>query len=121
MTKLNVDYPSFEEYMERALKSSTRQLRKKFPIADQTAGLKLDILVDVSLIVDQIYSLYLQVYHRSRLKFEKLTKRFSCEIGREMRDTVRLFVWTLDDRIVAFTLCTLENEDIFAEYLGLDY
>jgi hypothetical protein len=34
MTKLNIDYPSFDEYMNSALNSSTRsKLRKKFKIA----------------------------------------------------------------------------------------
>jgi hypothetical protein len=36
MTKLNIDYPSFDEYMKTALNSSTRAtLRKKFRAAEQ--------------------------------------------------------------------------------------
>ena len=38
-----------------------------------------------------------------------------------MPDKVRYFVWRQEGRAVAFSLCMVEGEDIFAEYLGLDY
>src|SRR5262249_1494005 len=44
-----------------------------------------------------------------------------CELGRRMPDKVRFFVWWQDDRIVAFTVCMLEGDDFYAEYIGLDY
>lgn len=122
MTKLNIDYTSFDEYMNKALNSATRtKLRKKFRAATQAAPIEMSVVDDVTPVVDHIYPLYLQVYERSRLHFEKLTKEYFCRLGREMPDKVRFFIWHQNARIVAFTLCMIEGDAIYAEYIGLDY
>ena len=38
-----------------------------------------------------------------------------------MPETVRFFVWRQERRAVAFSLCMLEGDRIYDEYLGLDY
>jgi hypothetical protein len=38
-----------------------------------------------------------------------------------MPEIVRFFVWRQEARIVAFSLCMIEGDAIFAEYIGLDY
>jgi predicted N-acyltransferase len=38
-----------------------------------------------------------------------------------MPDKVRFFIWRQNGRIVAFTLCMIEGDAIYAEYIGLDY
>jgi Peptidogalycan biosysnthesis/recognition len=122
MTKLNIDYPSFDEYMRRALNSSTRaKLRKKFRAAEQAEPIAMSIVGDVTPIIDDIHPLYLQVYKRSKLHFEKLTKEYFCALGRRMPDKVRFFVWSQNTNIIAFTLCMIERDAIYAEYIGLDY
>jgi hypothetical protein len=122
MTCLNIEYENFEDYMTRALNSSTRRkLRKKFKIADQAAPIEMSVVDDVAPFVDEIYPLYLQVYERSKLHFEKLTKAFFCGVGRLMPDKARFFIWRQEGRIVAFSLCLLEGEALYAEYIGLDY
>src|SRR5215469_16800579 len=122
MTRLNIDYASFDDYMNRALNSATRRkLRKKFRIAAQAPPIDLSVVDDVTSIVDKVYPLYLQVYERSKLHFEKLTEGFICGLGRLMPDKVRFFVWRQDAKVVAFSLCMLEGDAIYAEYIGLDY
>jgi hypothetical protein len=122
MTCLNIEYANFEDYMTRALNSSTRRkLRKKFKIADQAAPIDMSVVDDVAPFVDELYPLYLQVYERSKLHFEKLTKAFFCNVGRLMPDKARFFIWRQEGRIVAFSLCLLEGEALYAEYIGLDY
>jgi predicted N-acyltransferase len=121
LTVLNIQYSSFDEYMQKALNSATRsKLRRKFRA---TLGLpiKLTVSNDVRSIVDEIYPLYLQVYDRSKLHFEKLTKEYFCQLGRSMPDRVRFFVWRHQGRAVAFGECMVHGETMFAEYLGLDY
>src|SRR6202043_970137 len=118
----NIDYPSFDAYMGRALNSATRRkLRKKFEAAALAAPIEMSLVQDVEPIIDDIYPLYLQVYNRSKLHFEKLTKPFFCGIGRLMPDKVRFFLWRQNGRIVGFTLCMIELDTIYAEYIGLDY
>jgi hypothetical protein len=122
MTCLNIDYANFEDYMTRALNSATRRkLRKKFKIADQAAPIEMSVVVDVTPFVDEVHPLYLQVYERSKLHFEKLTKAFLCGVGRLMPDKARFFIWRQNGRIVAFSLCLLEGDAFYAEYIGLDY
>jgi hypothetical protein len=122
MTRLDIDYPSFEDYLQRALSRKTRRdLRLKFRTAEQAAPIVLEVCTDVTPIIDELYPLYLQVYGRSRMQFEKLTRTYFCEIGGRMPDKVRFFVWRQNGRAVAFSLCMLEGDAIYAEYLGLDY
>ena len=122
MTGLSIDYPSFDAYMAKALNSATRRkLRKKFQAAALTSPIEMSVLSDVTAIIDEVYPLYLQVYDRSKLHFEKLTPSFFCGLGRLMPDKVRFFVWRQNERVVAFTLCMSEGDTIYTEYIGLDY
>jgi len=122
MTRLNIDYPSFADYMDRALNSATRRkLRKKFLAAAGAPPIEMSVVADVAPIIDDVYPLYLQVYERSKLHFEKLTREFFCGLGRLMPEIVRFFVWRQEARIVAFSLCMIEGDALYAEYIGLDY
>ena len=81
MTKLNIDYVSFDDYMKNALNCATRtKLRKKFRAAAQAMPIEMSVVGDVTPIIDNIYPLYLQVYERSKLHFEKLTKEYFCKL-----------------------------------------
>jgi hypothetical protein len=122
MTRLNIDYPSFDEYMNKALNSATRRkLRKKFKSALQGPPIEMSVVDDVTSIIGEVYPLYLQVYERSKLHFEKLTSEFFCGLGRRMPDKVRFFVWRQNKRIIAFSLCMPEHDALYAEYVGFDY
>ncbi|HMF21225.1 MAG TPA: GNAT family N-acetyltransferase [Pseudolabrys sp.] len=122
MTKLNINYASFAEYMNKALNSATRtKLRRKFRAAAGGAPIELAVVNDIAPVIDEIYPLYLQVYERSKLHFEKLSKEYFRRLGLMMPDKVRFFVWRQNARIVAFTLCMIEDDAIYAEYIGLDY
>jgi predicted N-acyltransferase len=103
MTRLCIDYASFDDYMNRALNSATRKkLRKKFQATEQAPPIQMSIVDDVMSVITQVYPLYLQVYQRSKLHFEKLTEEYFCELGHRMRDKVRFFLWRQRGRIVAF-------------------
>jgi peptidoglycan biosynthesis/recognition FemAB-like protein len=122
MTRLNIAYASFDDYMQIALNSATRRkLRKKFRATELGIPIELSVTNDVTPIVDEIYPLYLQVYERSKLHFEKLTKAYFCRLGEMMPDKVRFFIWRRNGRAVAFGECMVHGDTIFAEYLGLDY
>lgn len=122
MTRLNIDYPTFDAYMSGALNSATRKkLRLKFRRAAAASPISMSVVDDIMPVIDDVYPLYLQVYNRSKLHFEKLTKAFLCGLGRSMPDKVRFFLWRQDEHIVAFTLCMLEGDALYAEYIGLDY
>jgi Peptidogalycan biosysnthesis/recognition len=122
LTQLNIAYSSFEDYMQSALNSATRsKLRKKFRATELDIPIDLSVSNDISSIVDEIYPLYLNVYERSQLHFEKLTKEYFCRLGKTMPDKVRFFVWRRGGKAVAFGECMVHGDTMFAEYLGLDY
>jgi len=122
LARLNIDYPSFDDYMKLALNSPTRtKLRRKFRAATRDQPIELSVTNDVASIIDEIYPLYLQVYARSQLHFEKLSKDFFSRLSASMPDKTCFFVWRRDGSIVAFVHCMTHNDTFFAEYLGLDY
>jgi len=122
MVRLGIEYATFEDYMTSALsKRARRNLREKFRAAARAATIELEVVTDITPVIDAVYPLYLQVYERSKLHFEKLSEKFFCELGRAMPDKVRFFVWRQNGRIVAFVACMVQNDAFYAEYLGLDY
>jgi hypothetical protein len=122
MTLLNIAYANFDEYMTQALsKVSRKSLRRKFKTIAEAPPVTLEITSDVTACVDEIYPLYLAVYDRSPLHFEKLTKNFLCRLGREMPDKVKYFIWRESGKPIAFSLCMVSGDILYDEYLGLDY
>ncbi len=121
MTTLDIDYDNFDDYMQKALSAKMRRdLRKKFRAAE-SANLEMTVTDNAASFIDEIYPLYLQIYERSNFHFEKLTKEYFRRLGCEMSDKTRFFIWYRGNTLMAFALCMVEGEDIFAEYIGLDY
>ncbi len=123
MTRLDVSrYSSFEDYLSKAIKAKRRtEFRRKFKAAEEAGGIELEVIPNAEAVVDGIYVLYEQVYERSDLKFEKLTKSYFREIGQRMPDKARFFLWRKNGKIIAFSLCMIQGDTLYGEYLGLDY
>ncbi len=122
MVRLNIDYPDFEAYMKRAISTGMRSnLRRKFRAAECAASIHMSVVTDITPIIDDIYPLYLQVFERTPLHFEKLTKEYFCRIGRVMPDKVRFFIWRQSGKVIGFSLSMVQGDTIYNEYLGLDY
>jgi hypothetical protein len=122
MTMLDIGYDSFDAYMATALKSSTRKkLRRNLEATAGASDIHMSVTDDAASFVDEIYPLYLQVFDRSRMQFEKLTKDFFRQLGQRMSDKVRFFAWRRGNMLVAFSLCMVQGDSLYAEYVGFDY
>lgn len=122
MTRLNIQYASFDDYMQQALSRSARwDLRRKFKASAAAGEICMVVTDDIEQTIDEAYALYVQVYERSRLRFEKLTKAYFLELGRRMKDKVRFFVWRRGNAMIAFSLCMVQGDSVFSEYVGFDY
>jgi hypothetical protein len=122
MTMLDIGYDSFEAYMAKALKSSSRKkLRKKLEATAGISDIRMSVTENATSLIDEIYPLYLQVFGRSRMQFEKLTKDFFSQLGQRMSDKVRFFAWRRGNNLVAFSLCMVQGDSLYAEYVGFDY
>jgi hypothetical protein len=122
MAALDLRYADFEDYLRRGVSSKIRsELRRKFRAADKAAPIEMSVTRDITPIIDEVYPLYLQVFEKSPLHFEKLTKAFLCELGRAMPDKARFFVWRQSGKPIAFSVSMVHGDTIYNEYLGLDY
>ncbi|MEP6709532.1 MAG: GNAT family N-acetyltransferase [Verrucomicrobiota bacterium] len=121
MTRLPLNYRRFDDYLATLGKATRKDLRRKFRKAEKAAPIKCEVLHDITPLIEEIYPLYLQVYERSRLKFERLSREYFCRLGQEMPERTRFFLWRQDGKIIAFSLCMVHNGTIYDDYLGLDY
>jgi predicted N-acyltransferase len=120
--KLDLNFPSFEDYMTSHLSKATRKsLRRKFKKAAASEPIEMEVLSDVSHLIDEIYPLYDAVFQRAEFRFEKITKEYLREIGQQMPERVRFFIWRRAGKIVAFDLCFLHGDVLNDCILGLDY
>jgi hypothetical protein len=123
MTTLAIDFQDFEDYLANRLSPGTRaNVRRRLRAAERAEpAITMSLVDDVTAIIDDVYPLYLRVFERSPLQFEKLTKEFLCEIVRRIPDKVRFLIWRQDARVVAFALCMTQGDAIYHEYVGFDY
>ena len=119
---LDLPFRNFDEYMQTMLSTAYRKnLRRKFKRTAQAAPITMEVVSDITPYVEEIYPLYLQVYERSALRFEKLTAEYLCRIGQTSPAKTKFFIWRQSGRAVAFSVCSLHDGALWDEYLGMDY
>ena len=121
-TRLALDFASFDDYLARRLSHAMRKnLRRKFKALAAARTARDDGRQRPRRARRRSARLYLQVFARSPLQFEKLTRDFLLRLGARMPERVRFFLWRQDGRLVAFSLCLVHDGVLYDEYLGLDY
>jgi len=119
---LDLDFATFDEYVQDRLSKVYRKgLRRKFRESERCGALTMEVVSDASDLADELHALYLQTYERSPLQFERLTPAYFREIGRRMPDRARFFLWRLEGRLVAFSLCLLHDGVLHDLNVGMDY
>jgi len=121
MTRLPLPYKSWDDYFRTLSKATRKDLRRKFRKAELAPKIELEVVNDITPVLDEAYPLYLDVHERSPLKFETLTRDYFREIGHRMPERARFFIWRQKGRIVAFSFCLVHDDKIYDECIGLDY
>jgi predicted N-acyltransferase len=121
MTRLDIRYDSFEQFLDKALSGKARRNVRRNLKASAGADLHMEIVDVTDGLVDELFPLYLNVFNRSAFHFEKLTKDYFLGLGARMKDKIRLFTWRLGGRLVAFNICMVAGDEFFSEYIGFDY
>ena len=121
MTRLPLPYHNWDDYFRTLSKATRKDLRRKFRKAEQAPKIELEVVSDITALVDEVYPLYLAVHERSPLKFETLTKDYFRTIGQRMPERARFFIWRQLGKIVAFSFCLVCDDKIYDECIGLDY
>jgi predicted N-acyltransferase len=121
MTRLPLHYKNWDEYFRTLSKATRKDLRRKFRKAERAPKIEMEVVNDVTSLIDEIYPLYLAVHERSPLKFETLTKDYFRTIGQRIPDRAHFFIWRQLGKIVAFSFCLVCDHKIYDECIGLDY
>jgi hypothetical protein len=121
LTRLRLNYSSFDDFFATLSKATRKDLRRKFRKAEHAPNIEMQVVSDITPHLDEIYPLYLAVHERSPMKFETLTKDYFRRISRDMPDRTRFFIWWQEGKIVAFSFTLLCGDTIYDECLGLDY
>ncbi len=120
--KLALDFKTFDEYLSKKLSHKTRKnLRQKYREAAVGEPMTMEVTSDISPIISELYPLYLQVLSRSKMKFEELTPRYFCDLGRLMPEKSLFFTWKQGEKYVAFCSCIVHEGVLRDNYIGLDY
>ncbi len=121
MTELSLHHADFEAFLNTLSKATRKNLRRKFRKAEKAEPITCETVSDITPYIDEVYPLYLQVYERSPLKFECLTRDYFCDLSRCMPERTRFFIWRQFGKAIAFSLCLVHGNILYDEYLGLDY
>jgi predicted N-acyltransferase len=121
MTRLPLHYNNWDEYFRTLSKPTRKDLRRKFRKAGHAPRIVMEVVSDITPVVDEIYPLYLAVHERSPFKFETLTKDYFVAIAQRMPERARFFIWRQLGKIVAFSFCLVCGDKIYDECIGLDY
>lgn len=121
MTKLNIEYENFDHFIEKALSGKARKNVRRNLQASAGEDIRMTVTDGIENLAEEIYPLYLQVYERSKFRFEKLTEDYFRDLGTRMKDKVRVFTWHRGNTLVAFNICMVQGEHFFSEYVGFDY
>ena len=121
-TVLNMDFPSFEEYLKTLGYISRSGLRRKFRKIDGKVKIDLEIAdrLDGN-VLDEAYALYMQTFGKQEVGLEKVPLDFFKNISKNMPEETKFFLWRIDNRIVAFTFCLVSGGQFIDYYLGFDY
>jgi predicted N-acyltransferase len=120
---LELNFASFDEYLTTRLSKNTRRnLRRKFRAADDASPpLCLEVSTDAEEIIDEVYPLYLAVAQASMVRFEIFSRQYFLQAARLAPGRFRYFVWRQDGRAVAFSFCTIWDDTLYDNDIGLDY
>ena len=113
-TRMHLNFANFEDYMEKTLgKVFRKNLRRKFRHQASCGKTEVEVVRDITPHIDEVYPLYRQVFERSALRFE--------ELSRELNRPEAVTLVRQSGRIIAFSLCMVHGDVLYDNYLGLDY
>ena len=119
--ELDLPFGSFEKYLSTLSKKTREDLRRKFKKVDGLVKIEMEVREELGGLLDEAYALYLANLDKAEMTFEKITKDFFRKIPKNMPGQTRFFIWRIDGRLVAFSMCLLSGDLMVGEYLGFDY
>ncbi len=119
VTELN--FNSFDEYLNSLGHSTRKNLRRKIKKAYSQADIKVKIVDRGDDIIDDVHRLYVNTYHSGATKFERLTREFFINAGRELYPHSKFFLYYVNGKLAAFNLCFVYKDLFIDKFIGFDY
>jgi len=121
-TDMRLTFTGFQQYMDSLSNASKSGLKRKFKKIDGKVKIDLEITDKIDDgVLAEIYPLYLQTHERQDIGMEKLGPDFFKNIARNMPRQIKYFLWRMEAKIVAFSLCFVSEDYFIDYYLGFDY
>lgn len=122
-TDMEIDFKSFDGYLDTLSPVSRSGLRRKFKKVDAAAKLDLEIadsMTDSD--ITEAHGLYLQTLSKHEdITVEELPEAFFKNVARNMPGKAKFFIWRLEGKMAAFAFCLASPELFIDYYLGFDY
>ncbi len=110
-----------EDYISGLGASTRKDLRRKLKKAESIGALSTEIREDISDIINEVYSLYLNNLSDSEIQFEVLTPEFFKNICKNMPGVAKYFITYDKAKIVAFNLILAKGDICIDKFIGFDY
>ncbi|MDP2904778.1 MAG: GNAT family N-acetyltransferase, partial [Candidatus Omnitrophota bacterium] len=121
-TDMRLNFADFQQYMDSLSNVSKSGLKRKFKKIDGKVKIDLEITDTIDdAVLAEVYPLYLQTHERQDIGMEKLGPDFFKNISRNMPGQIKYFLWRLDAKMVAFSVCFVSEDHFIDYYLGFDY
>ena len=119
--KMNLNFTSFDEYMNTLSHSSKDGLKRKLKKAERKGNIELEMPDNIDGLLDVFYGLYSQTFSKSNIQFQKVPKDFFTEVYRNLKSRVKYFLWRIDGKPVGFSFCLVSESKFINVHIGMDY
>ena len=119
--ELDLNFKSFDEYLNSLSKKTRADLRRKFKHSKENADIKMEVRAELGDLLDEAYDLYRDNLERAYMRFEEMPKEFFTAISKNMPQETKYFIWRVNGKLVAFSLCLHAGSTLEGHYLGFDY
>lgn len=116
-----LNFDSLDDYIKSLGSSTRKNMRRKIKSAYSQAKITVRIVDRVDDIIDDIYALYFNTLIQGETKFERLTKEFFINVGRNMQPNTKFFLYYVNGKLAAFNLCFVYRDLCIDKYIGFDY
>ncbi len=121
MTRMDLDFSNFEDYLKTLGSASRYDFRRKLKKA---SSVKIESSTVSALdegTLHEVYSLYLQAVETHDMGFEIVPQEFFRLISKNMPQETKFFLWRINGKLAAFAFCLISEGVLLDYYLGFDY
>lgn len=119
-----IDFESMDEYLGRLSASRRKDLRRKMKSTDQLhiETYKLgDKYFSDDKIIDEFYSMYIEVFNQSEIHFDLLSKEFFAALLRSESIEGIVVLYKCEAVPACYNICLLSNGMLIDKYIGFRY